>query len=133
MMQPIHSSQHLMAHYNKLPGVFFLAGGVAGSVYSLWMATQIDAQLSPFFGLAVASVGLGFYCWQRPYFLLEPRQLTVYNLLGMEKKRYSFESWEFVKADGRRIYIDDNGITKKVAVAPWLVKQEDWAAMRNLL
>jgi len=70
---------------------------------------------------------------KRPYFLLEPRQLTVYNLLGTVTKRYSFESWDVVKADSRRIYIDNAGITIKVAVAPWLVKSEDWLAMRQLL
>lgn len=132
-MHPIDSSQRLMAYYNKMPGAFFLAGGVVGTAYYLWSATQIGHSLSPFIGLAVGFLGLGYYCLQRPYFLLEPQQLTVYNLLGMEKKRYTFESWEFVKADSRRIYIDDNGITKKVPVTPWLVKAGDWAAMRSLL
>ncbi|MGB3790330.1 MAG: hypothetical protein WA949_20140 [Phormidesmis sp.] len=136
-MQPTRSStrssQHLMAYYNKTPGVLFLAGGAAGMAYYIWSATQIDRGLSPLVGLAVVFLGFGFYCWQRPYFLLEPQQLTVYNLLGMEKKRYIFESWEFVKADSRRIYIDDNGITKKVAVAPWLVRSDDWAVVRSLL
>ncbi|NJM98635.1 MAG: hypothetical protein HC800_17090 [Phormidesmis sp. RL_2_1] len=75
----------------------------------------------------------GFYCLNRPYFLLEPRQLTVYNLLGLVSKRYTFDSWDVVKADSRRIYIDDAGITKKVPVAPWLVKPDDWLAMRKLL
>ena len=75
----------------------------------------------------------GFYCLRRPYFLLEPRQLTVYNLFGLVTKRYTFTSWEVVKADGRRIYIDDGGITQKVPVAPWLAKTDDWLAMRKLL
>lgn len=132
-MQPIRSSQQLMAYYNKTPGAFFLLVGAIGTAYGIWRATQIGSQLSPLVGLAVVSLGFGCYCWQRPYFLLEPQRLTVYNLLGMEKKRYSFESWEVVKADSRRIYIDDNGITKKVAVAPWLARGEDWTAMRNLL
>ena len=104
-----------------------------GTAYYTWSATQVGDGLSPFVGLAVVFFGFGCYCWQRPYFLLEPQQLTVYNLLGMEKKRYTFESWEFVKADSRRIYIDDNGITKKVAVVPWLVRSDDWAIVRRLL
>jgi hypothetical protein len=133
MMQPTRSSQQLMAYYNKTPGALLLAGGATGVAYYLWSATQIGSQLSPFVGLAAIVFGLGCYCWRRPYFLLEPQQITVYSLLGIEKKRYSFESWEFVKADSRRIYIDDNGITKKVAVAPWLVRRDDWAAMRSLL
>ena len=132
-MQSVDSSQYLMAYYNKTPGILFLASGVVGTAYALWSATQIGNNLSPLVGLAAGFFGLGFFCLQRPYFLLEPQQLTVYNLLGMEKKRYTFESWEFVKADSRRIYIDDNGITKKVPVAPWLVKRDDWAAMRSLL
>ncbi|WP_038016073.1 hypothetical protein [Synechococcus sp. PCC 7335] len=132
-MQPADSSQRLMAYYNKTPGVLFLAGGMVGTAYSLWSATQVSISLLPLAGLAIGFFGFGCYCLQRPYFLLEAHQLTVYNLLGMEKKRYTFESWEFVKADSRRIYIDDNGITKKVPVAPWLVKRDDWAAMRSLL
>lgn len=132
-MQLTRSSRHLTAYYNKMPGVLFLVGGAAGIAYYFWIATKIGSQLSPFVGLAVISLGLGCYCWQRRYFVLEPKQLRVYNLIGMEKKRYTFKSWEVVKADSRRIYIDDNGITKTVAVAPWLVRGEDWAAMRSLL
>lgn len=93
----------------------------------------MSSQLAPFAGLAAVCFGFGCYCWRRPYFSLDTQRLTVYNLLGMEKKRYTFDSWEFVKADSRRIYIDDNGITKKVPVTPWLVRREDWAALRSLL
>ncbi|MBE9060875.1 hypothetical protein [cf. Phormidesmis sp. LEGE 11477] len=132
-MQPVDSSQRLMAYYNKIPSTLLLAGGIAGTAYYLWSATQIGNSLSPLTGLAVGFFGLGCYCLQRPYFLLESQRLTVYNLLGMEKKRYTFESWDVVKADSRRIYIDDNGITKKVPVTPWLVKGDDWAVMRSLL
>lgn len=83
--------------------------------------------------LGVLVILFGFYCLHRPYFLLEPRRLTVYNILGVVKKEYTFDSWDVVKADSRRIYIDDDGITKKVPVAPWLVKADDWLAMREML
>lgn len=98
---------------------------------SLWMASkEIVLPLSILFVLLFV---FGFYCLRRPYFLLEPRRLTVYNLLGLVTKRYTFESWEVVKADNRRIYIDNNGITIKVAVAPWLVETDDWLTMRKML
>ncbi|KPQ37353.1 MAG: Uncharacterized protein family UPF0005 [Phormidesmis priestleyi Ana] len=126
----------LTAYYKITPGLFFLVGGGTGFLISLWLAfnTQSMAAQALLGALLFVSVlAFGIYCLKRPYFLLEPRQLTVYNLLGTVTKRYSFESWDVVKADSRRIYIDNAGITIKVAVAPWLVKSEDWLAMRQLL
>ncbi|MGC1309614.1 MAG: hypothetical protein WA885_20520 [Phormidesmis sp.] len=132
-MQPISSQQRLKAYYKTTLGVFLLSGGILGLGFGLWKAAAGADGLSV---LTVGGVGLflfGCYCLNRPYFLLEPRQLTVYNLLGLVTKRYTFDSWDVVKADNRRIYIDDGGITKKVPVAPWLVKTDDWATMRKLL
>ena len=101
-----------------------------------WIAFQsqgvsVQAVLGALLFLAV--VFFGIYCLERPYFLLEPHQLTIYNLLGVITKQYTFDSWDVVKADSRRIYIDDKGITLKVPIAPWLVKADDWMAMRKLL
>jgi len=128
-MQPIRSQQNLTAYYKTTLSIFFIACGAAGIVASVWMAKtfSLPAVLS---GLVIL---FGLYCLHRPYFLLEPRKLTVYNILGLVKKQYTFDSWDVVKADSRRIYIDDEGITKKVPVAPWLVKAEDWLAMRKML
>lgn len=113
-----------------------MAVGGTGIVASLWIGAQsAGALLQPILSALLFSmvVLFGLYCLNRPYFLLEPRQLTVYNLFGIVTKRYTFDSWDVVKADSRRIYIDDEGITKKVPVAPWLVKTKDWMAMRKLL
>lgn len=131
-MQSQSSQHHLTAYYKKTLGLLFLIAGAAGLATSLYLLTQ--GNMLPLLALLCVLLCLfGFYCLRRPYFLLEPRQLTVYNLLGIATRRYTFESWEFVKADNRRIYIDDNGITKKVPVAPWLVTPDDWTAMRSLL
>jgi hypothetical protein len=134
--QPNRSEPHLTAYYKITFSLLFIVSGGLGLVWSLWVAFHaqnllLQAILGALLGLSI--VLFGIYCLKRPYFLLEPRQLTVYNLLGIVKKRYTFESWDVVKADNRRIYIDDKGITKKVSVAPWLVKTDDWTAMRRLL
>ncbi|MGB3293876.1 MAG: hypothetical protein WBB01_12890 [Phormidesmis sp.] len=130
-MQP-SSQQPFQAHYKTTLAVFFWVSGSVGFILSLWLLTSVQMT----FLLAAASILwflVGFYYLRRPYFLLEPCQLTVYNLFGLVTKRYTFVSWEVVKADDRRIYIDDGGITKKVPVAPWLAKTDDWLAMRKLL
>ena len=131
-MQLKRSPHRLTAYYKKTLGLIFLIVGVIGLMVSLYALIQGQI-LFPLVLIWLLLCLFGFYCLHRPYFLLEPRQLTVYNLLGIATRRYTFESWEFVKADNRRIYIDDNGITKKVPVAPWLVKTDDWIAMRSLL
>ncbi len=136
-MQPIRpESSHLTAYYKATFSIFFVAIGGVGIVVSLWVGAQAGGALSqPILSalLFLMIVLFGLYCLNRPYFLLEPHQLTVYNLFGIVTKRYTFDSWDVVKADSRRIYIDDEGITKKVPVAPWLVKTNDWIAMRKLL
>ncbi len=133
-MPPTHSSRKLTAYYNKTLGVLFLGSGLLVALYSLWATFQLEQNLLLLILLGGVLFALGCcFCLRRPCFLLEPRQLTVYNLLGITTKRYTFESWEFVKADSRRIYIDENGITIKVRVLPWLVDSEDWTAMRKLL
>ncbi|MEL6939758.1 MAG: hypothetical protein AAFO84_11260 [Cyanobacteria bacterium J06598_1] len=127
-------AQHLTAYYKTTLGIFFLVSGLVLALFSLWKGYQPDQSIDfPIIGLGVLLFTFGGYCLNRPCFRLEPRQLTVYNLLGLTTKRYTFESWEFVKADARRIYIDENGITIKVSVFPWLVKAEDWTTMRNML
>jgi hypothetical protein len=135
-MQPNRSEPHLTGYYKITLSLFFIVGGGVGLAASLWFASHTEgfvfqAILGALLFLSI--ILFGVYCLNRPYFLLEPRQLTVYNLLGIVTKRYTFESWDVVKADSRRIYIDDEGITKKVSVAPWLVKTDDWLAMRKLL
>lgn len=128
-MRPVPSQQHLTAYYKTTLSIFFIACGAVGTLASIWMAKALS--LAAVLGALVVLFGL--YCLHRPYFSLEPRKLTVYNILGLVKKQYTFDSWDVVKADSRRIYIDDDGITKKVPVAPWLVKSEDWLAMRKML
>ena len=103
-----------------------------GCLLSFWLFSK------PWAAFLIATVSillflLGLCCLRRPYFLLEPRQLTVHTLFGLVTRRYTFVSWEVVKADNRHIYLDDGGITKKVPVTPWLVKSADWTAMRKLL
>ncbi|MEL7223785.1 MAG: hypothetical protein AAF810_13010 [Cyanobacteria bacterium P01_D01_bin.36] len=132
-MTPTHSPRNLTAYYKTTLGAFFLIGGLSLVIGSLWVTFQVGANLLLLAILGTLLFIFGCFCFRRPCFLLEPRQLTVYNLIGLKKKRYTFESWEFVKADSRRIYIDENGITIKVAVLPWLVKTEDWMAMRKML
>jgi len=107
--------------------------GILVVLISLWLTFQAGTNLILLAVFGLLLLGFGGYCLRRPCFLLEPRQLTVYNLLGGTSKRYTFESWEFVKADSRRIYIDEDGITIKVSVLPWLVNTEDWTTMRKML
>ena len=121
-----------MAHYKTALGAILAVIGAISFAFSLWTAIQ-TSRFSPLLVVAVLLFGFGLYCLNRPYFLLEPRQLTVYNLLGTVSKRYTFDSWEVVKADSRRIYIDDDGITKKVSVLPLLASTEDWLTMREML
>jgi hypothetical protein len=132
MQTVVGSEQRLTAYYKTAIGASFLVGGGLSVLISLWLASKTNS-LSPMVLIGVLLFLFGCYCLRRPYFLLEPRQLTVYNMFGVVTKRYTFDSWDVVKADSRRIYIDDGGITKKVPVAPWLVKTDDWLTMRKLL
>ena len=131
-MQSIRSQQRLTAHYKTTLGALLAISGAACFAYNLWNVSQ-GSQFSPLIAVGALLFFFGLYCLKRPYFLLEPHQLTVYNLLGNVSKRYTFDSWEVVKADSRRIYIDDDGITKKVSVLPWLASSEDWLTMREML
>ncbi len=131
-MQPSSSQQPLKAYYKTTLAVLFWLSGSAGFTLSFWIPAKAQTAF-PFAAISMLLFLFGFYCLRRPYFLLEPSQLTVYNLFGGVRKRYTFDSWDVVKADNRHIYIDDEGITKKVPVAPWLAKTDDWAAMRKLL
>lgn len=131
--QPIQTvPQHLTAYYKKAVGGVLLAGGGLCAVFGLSAVVQ-TRQVSSLAAIGILVFLLGWVCLRRPYFLLEPQQLTVYGLFGLPTRRYTFESWDVVKADNRRIYIDDEGITRKVPVIPWLVKTSDWLTLRELL
>ncbi|CAN5807258.1 hypothetical protein BH23CYA1_BH23CYA1_17140 [soil metagenome] len=124
--------RHLTAYFKTAVGGSLLAGGGLCTVFGLSAGVQAH-QVSTLAAIGVLVSLLGWVCLRRPYFLLEPHQLTVYGLFGMPTRRYTFESWDVVKADSRHIYIDDGGITKKVPVLPWLVKTGDWLTLRELL
>ena len=130
--QSAGSQQRLTAHYKTTFGVLVLVGGALSLIVGLSVILQ-GGGLSPLAPLGALLLLVGSYCVRHPYFLLEPRQITVYRLFGIATKRYTFESWEVVKADDRRIYIDDDGITKTVPVMPWLVNADDWRTMRKML
>ena len=132
-MQPNRPQQNLTAYYKTTLGVFFLIVGLLIVFYTIWLFSQPSGTSWPLALIGVLLFFFGCFCLRRPCFVLEPRQLTVYNLLGITTKRYTFDSWEVVKADSRRIYIDRNGITIKVSVFPWLVNSEDWTTMRKML
>ena len=131
-MQSTRSPKRLTAHYKRPLGAFFLGGGSLSLVIGLSVLLR-DGGLSPLIPLGVLFLLVGSYCVRHPYFLIENRQITVYRLFGIATKRYTFESWDVVKADNRRIYIDDGGITKTVPVTPWLVNNEDWQELREML
>ena len=127
-----HDPRHLTAYYKGAVGGSLLASGGLCMAYGLSAVVQAR-EISSLGAIGGLVFLLGWVCLRRPYFLLEPHQLTVHGLFGMPTRRYTFESWDVVKADSRHIYIDEGGITKKVPVLPWLVKKSDWLALRELL
>ena len=131
-MQSTRSPKRLTAHYKRTLGILFLAGGGISLILGIGLLIK-GSGLSPLVPLGALLLLVGSYCVRHPYFLIENRQITVYRLFGIATKRYTFESWDVVKADDRRIYIDDGGITKTVPVTPWIVNSEDWRELREML
>lgn len=128
-------SEHFKARYALWLGGSFLAVGIITSLLSLWMiATQGSFNSSIIVSLILGVVG--FLYSTRPYFVIAPSRLTIYNLIGKSVKRYPFATFSHLAIENDSLYIEEAdqsiGQRTRIKVNKRLVRSKDWARVEAI-
>ena len=111
----------LMLHYNKLYGIIMLTCGVIVGILSLLTRDYLNL-----FWVLIMFV-LGVSVLSRTYVTVEPNNITVYALLGPQKRPFPYTSPGQIKIENGSLFVDG----KRLPVARWLVDASDWTLLEN--
>jgi hypothetical protein len=115
----------MKAYYKQGWGVSFIIMGIVLLILNFMLINM--GKNNPM-GLVMG----GFICFigamylTRPAFELRANELVLFNLFGMEVKRYAFGKLsDFQLVDGK-VYIATEGQSKRVRISKMMVKNTDW-------
>ncbi len=104
-----------------------IAMGLINLLLGVWLL--LLGQLVSAGILGILFLIVGYLYLKRPYFEVKPDRITIYNLLGNVVKRYPLTPHEQLTVKDNKLLIEQAGMERKVAVARFLVKNEDWEAL----
>ena len=104
-----------------------IAMGLINLLLGVWLL--LLGQLVSAGILGILFLIVGYLYLKRPYFEVKPDRITIYNLLGNVVKRYPLTPHEQLRVKDNKLLIEQAGMERKVAVARFLVKNEDWEAL----
>ncbi|MEO0757755.1 MAG: hypothetical protein AAFY78_12895 [Cyanobacteria bacterium J06648_16] len=119
----------LTIRYKTTLGWGFVALGLLNMGLGIWLL--LLGQLISAGIIGILLLGIGYLYLKRPYFEVRQDRITLYNLLGNVVKRYPLTPHEQLTTDGKKLLIEQAGMTRKVAVNRFLIKNEDWASLES--
>ncbi len=131
---------HFKAYRAPWIGLTTLFVGLLNLLWAIWIILTAGKFNSAIItGVAITTAG--YLYLTRPYFVLAPNRLTVYNLIGSVVKRYPFTRYNNLHTDDQRLYIEDihshttRPTAKKqpVKISKWLTKSTDWNQLKDII
>ncbi len=127
---------HFKAYYQIWIGIVPFVIGLAVCAFALWSILQSNSFNSAvILGSLLAIAGCLYLT--RPYFVLAPNRLTIYNLIGRVVKRYPFETFSNLKIEDSKLYIDGGFLGRDhlepTELKKWLVKSQDWKKLQEII
>ncbi len=127
---------HFKAYYRIWIGILLLAIGLVMCALALWSMLQSNSFNSAIV-LGVVLVIAGYLYLTRPYFVLAPNRLTIYNLIGRVVKRHPFETFSDLKIENNTLYIDGGFLGRDrpepTKLKKWLVRPRDWKRLQEIV
>jgi hypothetical protein len=129
----------MQVRFNKWVGILYLMlslflGGIVILTYITDGFDFLGKSLAPIFQALVSL--LPFICFWvgvsmligRVCFKVDQRSLVVYAAIGPLKKTYHFQFLEEIKVDKNKVYLNQDGKWKRIAMEYLAVNRKDWDA-----
>lgn len=117
----------MKAYFKQGWGVTFIILGIVLLVLNLMLLNMRGAHSNPMgllMGVMITLIGILYLT--RPAFELRANELVMFNLLGMELKRYPFKSLRDFQVIGNKLYIAAEGSSKRVKISKVMIRTTDW-------
>jgi hypothetical protein len=122
-------SEHFKVRYRLWIGIALLLIGIICTLLNLWLLLLGELNGAIVVGVLVTIAG---YCYlTRPYFVIAPHRLTIYNPIGQVVKRYPLAAFNDILVSDRTVHIKSNG-PEKLKLNKWLVRPADWARLEAI-
>jgi hypothetical protein len=121
----INPTLNMKVYFKQGWGIGFTIAGLILFCGNLWL---ISVGQNRGIHLVVCSILTfsGIMYLVQPYFELRSNELVLFSRVGMEVKRYPFNSYaDFDVVDGK-VYINTGGQRKKVRVGKMMAKNHEW-------
>ena len=126
----MQSHQSLTVGYNRVVGIAILVGGSINLLLSIWVILLGGFSVAIVTGVLITVIGILYLA--RPYFVVEPSRIVLYNLFGMPMKQYAIEPYSTVRIENNKLYIHTKDSQTKVNVTKWLANADDWQKLQQL-
>ena len=127
--------KHFKGHYKPLIGIALMLLGAIASLMSLWLML-LNNQFNVAIVIGLAALLFGYLYLTRPYFVIAPNRITVYNPMGKVVKRYPFASFDHLHTENKHLYIEsgylETGSREKVNLHKWMVRAQDWRQLEAI-
>lgn len=107
-----------------------LVGGSINLLLSIWVILLGGFSVAIVTGVLITVIGILYLA--RPYFVVEPSRIVLYNLFGMPMKQYAIEPYSTVRIENNKLYIHTKDSQTKVNVTKWLANADDWQKLQQL-
>lgn len=115
----------MKVYYNQAWGIFFVVFGVILVGLNLMLLNMGAGRgFQVFFCLFITFIGIMYLT--KPYFELRLNEIVLFNLFGMEIKRYAFNNISQLQVLDGKIYLNMDGNSKKLRLSKYMSRQTDW-------
>lgn len=122
----------MKAYYKQGWGITFIILGIVLLVLHLMLANMGQVRIMQIvLGIFICIMGAMYM--SKPCFELRNNELVLFNLFGMELKRYPFEKLSDFQVNGNKIELYSNGKLTRVKISKAMVRTEDWDAFIKMI
>ncbi|HLP11382.1 MAG TPA: hypothetical protein VK177_05560 [Flavobacteriales bacterium] len=115
----------MKVHFKQGWGIGFTIGGTVMLLCNFWlMSVGFGNPIQLLLSAIIILVGIMYLV--QPYFELRSNEIVLFNLFGMEIKRFTFGSYaDFQVIDGK-VFVNTQGKLRKVRIGKLMAKPHEW-------
>lgn len=115
----------MKAYFKQGWGITFIVMGIVLLILNMMLLnTRGSNPMGLVMGAMITVIGALYLT--RPAFELRNNELVMFNLLGMELKRYPFGNLRDFQVIGGKVFIASEGVSKKVRISKAMIRSTDW-------
>ena len=117
----------MKVYYKQGWGIFFVVFGIILVGLNMMLINMGAGRgFQVFFCLFITFIGIMYLL--KPYFELRSHEIVLFNLFGMELKRYTFENLNQLQVLDNKVYLNTDGRSKKLRLSKFMSRTDDWEA-----